>query len=108
MDDLIKRLVDTAAQRALATANDDPNNYLLVVARISHEDSALMGKAAAALAEAQATIARLEAENARLREALQALVGAVRTWKPGKRGGLSLAAAMRDAAALSPREGEGE
>ncbi len=59
MDDLIKRLADTAAQRALATANDDPNNYLLVVARISHEDSALMSEAAAALSEARAEVERL-------------------------------------------------
>lgn len=42
MSDLIERLRKTAAARAKATAHDDPNNYLLVVARLSREDADLM------------------------------------------------------------------
>ena len=57
MSDLIERLRKTAAARAKATAHDDPNNYLLVVARLSREDADLMAEAAA--------------EIARLREALE-------------------------------------
>lgn len=47
MSDLIERLRKTAAARAKATAHDDPNNYLLVVARLSREDADLMAEAAA-------------------------------------------------------------
>jgi len=46
-DALVERLESTSAARAKATARDDPANYLLVVARLSHEDASLMAEAAA-------------------------------------------------------------
>ncbi len=57
-DDLVDRLQETSATRASATAHDDPQNYLLVVARLSHEDAALMAEAAARIAELEAEVAR--------------------------------------------------
>ncbi len=49
---LIQRLRDTAAERARAVADKD-NQYLSVVARISHSDALLMEEAATALANAE-------------------------------------------------------
>lgn len=61
-DDLVERLESTSAARAKATAHDDPANYQLVVARLSHEDASLMAEAAAALIEARAEVQRIRAE----------------------------------------------
>lgn len=48
MEKLIKRLRDTAARRTTATAQEE-NQYLMVVARLSREDAALMVEAADAI-----------------------------------------------------------
>lgn len=76
-DDLIKRLRETAAARAKATAHDDPNNYLLVVARLSREDADLMAEAAAEierLRDALAPCAAILAQQ-RLPEGREYLIG---------------------------------
>lgn len=59
MSDLIERLRKTAAARAKATAHDDPNNYLLVVARLSREDADLMAEAAAEIERLRDALAPL-------------------------------------------------
>lgn len=53
---LIERLEKVAAERATATANDSPGNYLLVVARLSHEDAKLLQEAADRIRELEASM----------------------------------------------------
>lgn len=88
-DDLIKRL------RAISTPGmEDPDESTIL-------------EAATAFAEAQATIARLEAEVARLREALSliAVMGFDDSDKVARR--IGELAVVQARAALSPRGGEG-
>jgi hypothetical protein len=91
MDDLIKRLQMTATYHN--TMRQDWSREML--------------EAAAALSEAHATIARLEAENARLREALSliAVMGFDDNDKVARR--IGELAVVQARAALLPREGEG-
>lgn len=85
-DDLIKRLERWGASEGLQ------NHF--IGSRSARRDCE---EAAAALSDAQATIARLEGENARLREALIAV----------KHGGSLAYAKLTAKDALSQREGEG-
>lgn len=56
---LVADLTDAADQRARATAHDDPNNYLTVVAAVSHADAVRMQSAVSALIAQDAELMRL-------------------------------------------------
>jgi hypothetical protein len=61
MDDLVKRLTETAEVRKRAEPTDDPKHYLNVVAKMSRQDSELMDQAAARIEALEARIAKADA-----------------------------------------------
>lgn len=67
-DEIAEKLLARAAELATASAHDDKDRYMNVVARLSREDGAIMSTAAKMLAALLADRDRMRAERDELRE----------------------------------------